>query len=164
MPTVSAKQGGANAHNGLRIPNFRPRQRAAQIVLLTVLLCGLGGELVHLLWPTLLTGKLRYLHLLAPMEALPRSWPLLRLPLLLLLALPLVGWGLISAGRPRARLLIVFPLGAAVILDLCFMFLHAIRGAARWMPAELGFAVLEGLPLLCYAVLVLLCLRYWQPK
>ena len=124
----------------------------------------LGGELVHLLWPTLLTGKLRYLHLLAPMEALPRSWPLLRLPLLLLLALPLVGWGLISAGRPRARLLIVFPLGAAVILDLCFMFLHAIRGAARWMPAELGFAVLEGLPLLGYAVLVLLCLRYWQPK
>ena len=56
------------------------------------------------------------------------------------------------------------PLGAAVILDLCFMFLHAIRGAARWMPAELGFAVLEGLPLLGYAVLVLLCLRYWQPK
>ena len=153
MPTVSAEQGGANAHNGLRIPNFRPRQRAAQIALLAVLL-----------WPTLLTGKLRYLHLLAPMEALPRSWPLLRLPLLLLLALPLVGWVLISAGRPRARLLIVFPLGAAVILDLCFMFLHAIRGAARWMPAELGFAVLEGLPLLGYAVLVLLCLRYWQPK
>ena len=115
MPTVSAKQGGANAHNGLRIPNFRPRRRAAQVVLLAVLLCGLSGELVHLLWPTLLTGKLRYLHLLAPMEALPRSWPLLRLPLLLLLALPLVGWGLISAGRPCARLLIVFPLGAAVI-------------------------------------------------
>ena len=83
MPTVSAKQGGANAHNGLRIPNFRPRRRAAQIILLAVLLCGLSGELVHLLWPTLLTGKLHCLHLLAPMEALPRIWPLLRLPRIL---------------------------------------------------------------------------------
>lgn len=164
MPTVSAKQGGANAHNGLRIPNFRPRRRAAQVVLLAVLLGGLSAELLYLAFPACFAGRLRYLHLLAPMEALPRIWSVLHAVLLLLLALPLLGWVLIAVGKPRARLLIVYPLGTAVILDLCFMFLHAIRGAARWMPAELGFAVLEGLPLLGYAVLVLLCLRYWQPK
>lgn len=161
---ASAEQNGVNAPNGLRIPNYKPRRRAAQIVLLVLLLGGLSAELLYLAFPACFAGRLRYLHLLAPMEALPRIWPVLHAVLLLLLALPLLGWVLIAVGKTRARLLIVYPVGTAVILDLCFMFLHAIRGASHWLPAELGFAVLEGLPLLLYATLVSICLHFWQPK
>ena len=161
---ASAEQNGVNAPNGLRIPNYKSRRRAAQIILLTVLLCGLSVELLYAVCPGRFTGKLWLLHLLAPMEALPHLWQAIHGVLSLMLSLPLLGWVLIAVGKPRARLLIVYPVGTAVILDLCFMFLHAIRGASHWLPAELGFAVLEGLPLLLYATLVSICLHFWQPK
>ena len=146
-----------------RAKRRRRKRRLAQAALLALLVYTLAAELIDLFYPALFIGLRGYLRPLISLETLVQMH--LRIPLLLLFAVPVVGWGLLCAGKETpGRNLVIYPLSAAILLDLLFTFLHMLRGASHWMPSEVGFAALEGLPLLILSTLALICLHVWQPK